>query len=72
MTYTTDKHDSLESFSDKGNEWQQEERPLAASSSPLGQGVLFRVAGSGLNTVIESLGQLDPPLDSGSVHLEEG
>lgn len=71
-TYTTDEHDGFESFSNKGDERQQEQRPLAASSSPFSQGVLFGVTGSGLDAVVESLGQLDPPLDSGSIHLQEG
>lgn len=72
LTYTTDKDDSFETLSNEGDEWQQEQGPLAASSAPFGQGVLFRIASSGLDAVVEGLGQLDPPLDSGSVHLEEG
>lgn len=70
-THTTNKDDSFKPFSNKSDEGQQEQGPLAASSAPLGQGIFLGVAGHGMNALVESLGQLDPPFYTGSIHLEE-
>jgi len=74
-TYSSDEDNSLDTFSKDGDERQQEQRPLSIPSLLLGVSsllsVLLQQSGRG-DLVVESLSQLDTPLDTGSVHLEKG
>jgi hypothetical protein len=62
----------LGTYSDDGDEWQQEQCPLSTPTLlSLNQTPFFRRSHRFRMTLFESIGKLEPPLDSGFVHLEE-